>query len=116
VSANRAFILPKRERGLQEIMEKHKRKISEKKIILLILIASIAAVAIYLTFLIPHSTTTDFFQSDIRDEAVTTYPLPHKEYLLESAKLFLIVNIPNVLILIKHFSRFLAEKLSWMGK
>lgn len=66
--------------------------------------------------LIPHSTTTDFFQSDIRDEAVTTYPLPHKEYLLESAKLFLIVNIPNVLILIKHFIRFLAEKLSWMGK
>lgn len=43
---------------------------------LFILIASIAAVAIYLTFLIPHLTTTDFFQSDIRDEAVTTYPLP----------------------------------------
>jgi hypothetical protein len=31
VSANRAFILPKRGRGLWEIMEKHKRKISEKK-------------------------------------------------------------------------------------
>ena len=99
-----------------EKMEKSKRKISEKKIMLLILIASIAAVAIYLTFLIPHSTTTDFFQSDIRDEAVTTYPLSREEYIIESAKLFLIINIPNVLILIKHFSRFLAEKLSWMGK
>ena len=45
-------------------MEKVKRKISEKKIMLFILIASIAAVAIYLIFLIPHSTTTEFFQSD----------------------------------------------------
>ncbi len=80
---------------------------------LLILTASIAAVAIYLIFLIPHSMTTELFQSDIREEVITTYPLPRKEYLLESAKLFLIVNIPNVLILIKHFSRFLAEKLSW---
>ena len=83
---------------------------------LLILIASIAAVAIYLIFLIPHSTTTEFFQSDIRDEAITTYPLSREEYIIESEKLFLIINIPNVLILIKHFSRFLAEKLSWMGK
>lgn len=97
-------------------MEKVKRKISEKKIMLFILIASIAAVAIYLIFLIPHSTTTEFFQSDIRDEAITTYPLSREEYIIESAKLFLIINIPNVLILIKHFSRFLAEKLSWMGK
>ena len=70
------------------MMEKVKRKISEKKIMLFILIASIAAVAIYLIFLIPHSTTTEFFQSDIRDEAVTTYPLPRSEYLLESVKLF----------------------------
>ena len=80
---------------------------------LFILIASIAAVAIYLIFLIPHVATTEIFQSDIRDEAVTTYPLPRSEYLLESVKLFLIINIPNILILIKHFSRFLAEKLSW---
>ena len=98
------------------MMEKSRRKISEKKIMLSILIASIAAVAIYLIFLIPHSTTTEFFQSDIRDEAITTYPLSREEYIIESAKLFLIINIPNVLILIKHFSRFLAEKLSWMGK
>ena len=95
-----------------EKMEKSKRKISEKKIMLLILIASIAAVAIYLIFLIPHSTTTDFFQSDLRDEVITTYPLSRREYIIESAKLFLIINIPNVLILIKHFSQFLAEKLS----
>ena len=80
---------------------------------LFILIASIAAVAIYLIFLIPHVATTEIFQSDIRDEAVTTYPLPRSKYLLESVKLFLIINIPNILILIKHFSRFLAEKLSW---
>ncbi len=96
-----------------EKMEKSKRKISEKKIMLLILIASIAAVAIYLIFLIPHSTTTEFFQSDLRDEVITTYPLSRREYIIESAKLFLIINIPNVLILIKHFSQFLAEKLSW---
>lgn len=99
-----------------EKMEKSKRKISEKKIMLLILIASIAAVAIYLIFLIPHSTTTDFFQSDLRDEVITTYPLSRREYIIESAKLFLIINIPNVLILIKHFSQFLAEKLSWKLK
>ena len=99
-----------------EKMEKSKRKISEKKIMLLILIASIAAVAIYLIFLIPHSTTTEFFQSDLRDEVITTYPLSRREYIIESAKLFLIINIPNVLILIKHFSQFLAEKLSWKLK
>ena len=99
-----------------EKMEKSKRKISEKKIMLLILIASIAAVAIYLIFLIPHSTTTEFFQSELRDEVITTYPLSRREYIIESAKLFLIINIPNVLILIKHFSQFLAEKLSWKLK
>ncbi len=39
-----------------------------------------------------------------------------KRKISEKKIMFLIINIQNVLILIKHFSRFLAEKLSWMGK
>lgn len=69
-------------------------------------ILSIAAVAVYLIFVIPHSvTTTEIAQEGIRHEMITIYPLSAKAYFAESLKIFCIINIPNMIFLIRKMNR-----------
>lgn len=69
-------------------------------------ILSIAAVAVYLIFVIPHSvTTTEIAQKGIRSEMITMYPLSVKAYFFESLKIFCIINIPNMIFLIRKVNR-----------
>ena len=77
-----------------------------------IFIFSIAAVIFYLTFLIPHSiSTTEIIEDGVRNERITTLPLSVKDYIFESLKLFLIINIPNIIIIIKKVNRIIVKEV-----
>lgn len=78
-----------------------------------IFIFSVAAVIFYLAFLIPHSiSTAEIVEEGVRNERITTYPLPVKDYIFESLKLFLIINIPNIIFIIKKMNRTIVKGVS----
>lgn len=73
-------------------------------------ILSIAAVTVYLVFLTPHSVmTTEIVQGDIRNETITIYPLSLKDCFFESLKIFCIINIPNMMIVIRKVNRMITK-------
>lgn len=75
-----------------------------------IFIFSVAAVIFYLAFLIPHSiSTTEIIEEGVRNERITTFPLSVKDYIFESLKMFLIINIPNIIIIIKKVNRIIVK-------
>lgn len=89
-------------------MKQHIKLSRKRKLMIGIFLLSIATVAVYLVFLIPHSvTSTRIVQEGIRDETITTYPLSTMRYCCESLKILCIINIINVIIIIIKINRMI---------
>lgn len=87
-------------------MKQHIELLCKRKFIIGTFVLSIIAVAVYLILVIPHSVKiTEVIQKGIRNETIITYPLSVKTYFFESLKIFCIINIPNMMIVIRKVNR-----------
>ncbi len=87
-------------------MQKFSRLSRKRKYMIGIFVLSVVCVCLYLGLLIPHSITSEMIvQENLRIEEVVNYPLSFKTYFVESLKILCIINIPNIIIVIKKLNR-----------
>lgn len=78
----------------------------KRKIMIGIFVLSVVCVCLYVGLLIPHSITIEMIvQENLRTEKVVNHPLSFKTYLFESLKIICIINIPNIIIIIRKINR-----------
>ena len=75
---------------------------TKKKIVLGLLFVSIICTALYIC-LIPHTVYVDHIKNNIFNDTITTHPLSWANMLIQAVKLFLIINIPNIIIVLRDF-------------
>lgn len=81
-----------------------------------IFVLSVICVCLYLGLLIPHSITSEMtVQENLRMEEVVNYPLSFKTYFVESLKILCIINIPNIIIVMKKLNRSVVDSFYGRG-
>lgn len=118
-SADQAF-LEKENIGLTDwrkhIMQKFSKLSRKRKCMLGIFVLSVICVCLYLGLLIPHSITSEMtVQENLRMEEVVNYPLSFKTYFVESLKILCIINIPNIIIVMKKLNRSVVDSFYGRG-